>query len=151
MSESRFVRWAGVVGDFGSPFFREERQRDVWNEASAVGLQVVVWLGLVAGTAALWIGGRAAFPYGVLLVSVVGVGGHVTVRYAEHRGVKVLSRDWLSRGRLALVSVIFLAYFGGLLRAGWDTSSRSESGCPSGCPSGWWPGWWPASWRSGGS
>src|SRR5690242_18627048 len=38
VNESRFVRWAGVVGDLGSPFLAEERQRDVWNEASAVGL-----------------------------------------------------------------------------------------------------------------
>src|SRR3954447_16974710 len=33
MSESRFMRWAAVVADFGSPVYREERQRDVWNEA----------------------------------------------------------------------------------------------------------------------
>ena len=31
-----FVTAAGIVGDLGSPFYREERRRDVWNEASAV-------------------------------------------------------------------------------------------------------------------
>lgn len=34
---SWFVRAAAVVGDLDSPFSAEERDRDVWNEASAVG------------------------------------------------------------------------------------------------------------------
>jgi hypothetical protein len=49
-----FVRAAGMVGDLGSPYYREERQRDVWNEAAAVGLQVVLWLGLGAAAAMVW-------------------------------------------------------------------------------------------------
>ena len=52
MNESRFLRWARVVADFGSPFYREERQRDVWNEASALGFQAGVWLTLLAATVA---------------------------------------------------------------------------------------------------
>jgi hypothetical protein len=43
--DSVFVRLAAGVGDLGNPFYREERQRDVWNEASAVGMQLTLWAG----------------------------------------------------------------------------------------------------------
>jgi hypothetical protein len=33
-----FVRATGMVGDLGDPFYREERERDVWNEASGSGV-----------------------------------------------------------------------------------------------------------------
>ena len=35
-SPSWFIRTAAVIGDLSNPFYGEERQRDVWNEASAV-------------------------------------------------------------------------------------------------------------------
>ena len=38
-----FVRAARFVGDLGNPFYEEERQRDVWNEACAFGLQLLLW------------------------------------------------------------------------------------------------------------
>jgi hypothetical protein len=34
--ESLFLRAAGAIGDLGNAFYREARQRDVWNEASAL-------------------------------------------------------------------------------------------------------------------
>ena len=46
MSQTRpdpFVRVAQFIGDFGNPFYDEERQRDVWNEACAFGLQLLLW------------------------------------------------------------------------------------------------------------
>lgn len=52
-----FVRAAAAVGDLGNPFYREERRRDVWNEASAVGFQLMLWLGLAAAAAMIWIAG----------------------------------------------------------------------------------------------
>ena len=55
-----FVKVAGVVGDLGNPFYREERHRDVWNESSAVGLQLVLWAGLGAAVAMVWLGGAGA-------------------------------------------------------------------------------------------
>ncbi len=61
MSSTRpglIVRVAHVVGDFG-PFYAEERQRDVWNEVSAFGLQLVLWSTLGVGTAT---GGWSARP-----------------------------------------------------------------------------------------
>jgi hypothetical protein len=41
-SHNWFVRVAAVIGDLSNPFYGEERQRDVWNEASAVALQVLI-------------------------------------------------------------------------------------------------------------
>ncbi len=32
---SLFVRAAAAVGDLGNPFYDEERQREVWNEAAS--------------------------------------------------------------------------------------------------------------------
>ena len=120
MSDSRFRRWAAMVGDFGSPFFAEERQRDVWNEASAVGLQVVLWAGLIVSAGAFWIGGPAGLPYGLALMAVVSAGALVTVLYAEHRVIRTLSWQWVSGRRLAVVTLVFLVYLGGLVRAVWE-------------------------------
>ena len=57
-----FLRTAERIGDLGSPFYREERQRDVWNEASAVGFQVLLWLLPLAAVASVWMGGAGAVP-----------------------------------------------------------------------------------------
>lgn len=58
-----FMRVASAIGDLGSPFYDEERQRDVWNEASAVGFQAMLWSSLVAANVMIWVGGAAASPY----------------------------------------------------------------------------------------
>ena len=82
-SDGWFVRAAGMVGDLGNPFYREERQRDVWNEASAVGLQLVLWLGLAAVAAMVWLGGAPALPYALAVLVVLGAASWVSVLYAH--------------------------------------------------------------------
>jgi hypothetical protein len=99
------VRAAGVVGDLGSPFYAEERQRDVWNEASAVGLQLVLFLGAAAATVLVWVGGATALPYAVGLLCLVGVPSLVTVAYAHALGVRVEDAQLL---RLRLVPMVGL-------------------------------------------
>ncbi len=84
-----FVRAAGAIGDLGSPFYREERQRDVWNEASAVGLQVTLWLSLAAATGMVWLGGATGLPYAFAVFGVVGVASWMTLLYAGALGVTV--------------------------------------------------------------
>lgn len=54
ISQDPLVRAGHFVGDFGSPFYGEERQRDVWNEAQAFGLQLAVWATLTAATITVW-------------------------------------------------------------------------------------------------
>jgi hypothetical protein len=70
------VRIAQFVGDFGNPFYEEERQRDVWNEACAFGLQLAIWLVLGASTVVVWTVGAASVPYvqGALGLLAVGAG-----------------------------------------------------------------------------
>jgi len=52
-----FGRAARVVGDLDHPFYAEERRREVWNEAPAVGLQTLLWGALGLACAMAWIGG----------------------------------------------------------------------------------------------
>ena len=95
-----FVAAAGMIGDLGSPFYREERQRDVWNEASAVGLQAVLLLGLAAATGMVWLGGAPALPYAATVLAVAGVGSWLALLYAWALGVTVHDPAGLLRLRL---------------------------------------------------
>ncbi len=45
-----FMKAARTIGDLDDEFYHDERQRDVWNEASAVGFQLAQWAAL-AGAA----------------------------------------------------------------------------------------------------
>ncbi len=95
-----FLRAAGAIGDLGNPFYREERQRDVWNEASAVGFQATLMLSLAAATAMVWIGGASGLPHAAALFGVVGVASWLTMLYAWALGVTIDDADLL---RLRLV------------------------------------------------
>jgi hypothetical protein len=111
-----FVTAAGVIGDLGSPFYREERQRDVWNEASAVGLQAVLLLGLVASTGMVWFGGAPALPYAAVVLSVVGVAAWLTILYAAALGVTIDDRAGLMRLRLVPYAVLLVLFLVGAAR-----------------------------------
>ena len=111
------MRSAAFIGDFANPFYREERQRDVWNEASAVGLQLMIWLNLVAATVMVWVGGRDALPYTLTLVGLLGVGSWVTVLYAARLGVRVDQPQRLKRGRLVPYVLLVVVLLVGMVRA----------------------------------
>ena len=115
---SWFVRAAGVVGDLDSPFYREERQRDVWNEASAVGFQAVLLLALVAVTGMVWLVGAPALPYAATVLGVVGVAAWVTVLYAWALGVTVDDPAGLLRLRLVPYAVLLVLFLVGAARVG---------------------------------
>ena len=115
-----FLAAAGVVGDLGHPFYGEERQRDVWNEACAVGLQVVLWLGLAAATAMVWLGGATAVPYMVTLLVVVAAGGWMTVLYAHRLGIRLDDTGGVLRLRLVPYAVLLMALLVGVLRVAPD-------------------------------
>jgi protein-S-isoprenylcysteine O-methyltransferase Ste14 len=116
-SHNWFVRAAAAIGDLSNPFFAEERQRDVWNEASAVALQVLLWLNLVAATAAVWFVGADALPYVYALLAMIGIAGWIAILYSWNLGVHVEERKWMSRRRLVPVLVLALLLLGGMLRA----------------------------------
>ena len=117
-SDNWFVRAAATIGDLGNPFYAEERQRDVWNEASAVALQVLIWLHLLAATAMVWIVGADAMPYVYAVIVTIGLAGWVAFLYSASLGVHVETRTQTSWRRVVplLVVVAFLA--AGLVRAG---------------------------------
>jgi hypothetical protein len=79
-----FVKAAATIGDLDNPFYRKERQRVVWNEASAVGLQLMLWLGLGTAAAMVWLDGTPALPYAFAVFVVLGPGGSLN-RYAPAR------------------------------------------------------------------
>jgi hypothetical protein len=112
-----FEAVAGLIGDLGHPFYEEERQRDVWNEASAVGLQLTLWLGFAVATAMVWLGGAPALPYAATVVVVLGVAGGVTVLYASRLGVRLDDPRGILRLRLIPYAGLLLAYFVGVMRA----------------------------------
>ena len=114
--ENWFVRAAAVVGDLSNPFYREERQRDVWNEASAVGLQVVLWLSLAAATAMVWLGAAPALPYATTVLAVVGVAVAVTGLYAHRLGVRIDDPRGLLRLRMLPYVGLVVAFFVGVVR-----------------------------------
>ncbi|MCU1669529.1 MAG: hypothetical protein JWP40_2456 [Blastococcus sp.] len=135
-SHNWFVRAAAVIGDLSNPFYAEERQRDVWNEASAVALQVLIWLQLLAATAAVWIAGATAVPYVSALIGMAGVAGWVAVLYSWSQGVAVQKcprTSWRRMGPLLGVVGLLAA---GLVRAelahasvdGWSTVSGVATG-----------------------
>jgi hypothetical protein len=115
--EDWFLRAAARVGDLTSPFYREERQRDVWNEASAVGLQLTLWLGLAAATAMVWIGGEESLPYAVTVVGLVGAVSWVVVGYAHRLGVQVEVPARSVAARLLPCLLLFAAFGAGVVRA----------------------------------
>jgi hypothetical protein len=114
--EGWFVAAAGVVGDLGHPRYDEERQRDVWNEASAIGLQLLLWLSLAAATAMVWLGGATALPYAVTVLSVLGAAAGVTTLYARRLGVCIDDVGGVLRLRLVPYGVLLVALLAGMVR-----------------------------------
>lgn len=112
-----FVKAAGMVGDLGSPFYREERLGDVWNEASAVGLQLVMWLGLGAVAAMVWLGGAPALPYAAAVLVILGAACWVSVLYAHKLGVRVDDVGRVLRLRLVPYGVLIVLILFGAVRA----------------------------------
>lgn len=112
-----FVVAAAKVGDLTSPFYEEERHRDVWNEASAVGLQLTLWLGTALATAMLWIGGAAALPYGLALVVLVNLVAGFTLLYASRLGVQVDETTSFSSRRMIPYYGLLVLLVAGAIRA----------------------------------
>lgn len=117
LGDGWFVRAAGVVGDLNNPFYREERQRDVWNEASAVGYQLVLWLGMAAAAAMVWSGGATALPYAVVLYGVVGVSAGVTMAYSRALGVSGTEGFRMLQVRMPVYALLLAAFVVGAARA----------------------------------
>ena len=113
------VRLLSGVGDLGSPFYAEERQRDVWNEASAVGLQTALWLGLASAAAMAWFGGPAGLLYGLVVLGVFAVSSWAALLHARAQGIDPLESQGLRTTRWRMMPFLFLllAFVAGALRS----------------------------------
>lgn len=114
-----FMRAAAWIGDLGNPFYDEERNRDVWNEASAVGFQLFGWLSLAAAAISVWVVGADAVPYAIAIFYIVGAVGLVTIAYAWRLGIRIDSRERMHRVRMVpLVALLLVLLTGILVRTG---------------------------------
>jgi hypothetical protein len=120
---SRFVRAARWVGDFGNPFYEEERHRDVWNEASAFGFQLFLFLAFLFATVCIWTVGDAALPYVQVGMVLTGAISWATLMYAQRLGVDVMRPQRLNRARMVPIGVLVLLLGAGMVRASADGSS----------------------------
>lgn len=111
-----FMRVAAQIGDLSSPFYDEERQRDVWNEASAVGLQVAVWLSLVTASVLVWAGGTEQVPLAIGICALAVVPALVTESYARRLGVRVDPGE-TNRARLLVLAMLVTIFSLGMARA----------------------------------
>lgn len=84
-----FDRATRRIGDLDNPLYAEERQRDVWNESSAVGFQLLLW-GLLVAAAALSVvtGTAAAVPVSIML-GLAALAMVVAVAHAARRSVEI--------------------------------------------------------------
>lgn len=112
-----FMRSAAAVGDLANPFYAEERQRDVWNEASAVGFQVMLWLGLIAANVMIWLGQGTALPYAFGVFLLLGVASWIVWGYACRLGVEADATVRLWRWPMVPFGALMLLFLLGIARA----------------------------------
>ena len=123
---SWFIRVASAVADFGSPFYAEERQRDVWNQASAFGFQTFVWSSLVLSSAMLWIVGGPAVGFALALLLMTGLVSALVIAYAHRLGIDPKDPSRMRRPRTVVVAMLVLVLTGGLVRADESASMPSR-------------------------
>lgn len=123
MSQTRpdaFVRAAQFVGDFGNPFYDEERQRDVWNEACAFGFQLLLWLVLAVAAVVVWVAGKPAVPYAEGALILLGTVSLLTIAYAHRLGVRITDPGRALRLRLLPYVGLLAVLLAGMGRASND-------------------------------
>lgn len=121
--QTPLMRAARFVGDFGNPFYEEERHRDVWNEASAFGFQLALFTALLFATVSIWVIGRPALPYVAAGLGLTGAISWLTVLYAQQLGVNVLQPQRLQLRRIIPIALLIVVLVVGILLAVSDATS----------------------------
>jgi|GEM_PF-431975 len=116
-NDGPFMRATAALADLDSPFYAEERERDVWNEASAVGFQFFLWTIPGLASVALWLVGRAALPYVTGALALWFAGAILTLGYAARLGVDPTRRGPLRGRRAVIFGMLMVVLSGGLYRA----------------------------------
>lgn len=109
-----FLKAARVVADLDDDFYHDERQRDVWNEASAVGFQLFQWCALVVGAVLPWVAGRGGAYVAIGVLATWFTLSMVTLAYARARDVDVYATVKALRPRMIFAFVLYLAGIAGI-------------------------------------
>jgi uncharacterized 2Fe-2S/4Fe-4S cluster protein (DUF4445 family) len=109
-----FLKAARVVADLDDDFYHDERQRDVWNEASAVGFQLFQWCALAVGAILPWVAGRAGAHIAIGVLATWFVLSMVTIAYARAQDVDVYATAKTLRPRTVFAVVLYLAGVAGI-------------------------------------
>ncbi|MDI9903887.1 hypothetical protein QM716_28890 [Rhodococcus sp. IEGM 1409] len=110
---STIMKAMRFVGDLDDDFYKDERQRDVWNEASAVGFQFAYWITLIAAAVLPWVAGRTGAWISLGLVIGWFICSMVVLRYAQAHDVDVYtSMKGLQPRSLVAGSVYLIALIG---------------------------------------
>ncbi|MDV8021695.1 hypothetical protein [Rhodococcus sp. IEGM 1330] len=124
---SAFVRAARFVGDLDDDFYADELQRDTWNEASAVGFQSLLWIGLASAAILPYAAGVTGAWIAIGIIVALIVVAYVVIGYARARGIDMYTVQELRRPRLAIALALYLLGAGGalvrLLAQGSDASA----------------------------
>ncbi|MCJ0891240.1 hypothetical protein [Rhodococcus sp. ARC_M5] len=112
---SAFVRAARFVGDLDDDFYADELQRDIWNEASAVGFQSLLWIGLISGAILPYAAGVTGAWIAIGIIVALIVVAYVVIGFARARGIDMYTVQKLWRPRTAIAGVLYLLGFGGAL------------------------------------
>lgn len=125
---STFTKALRYVGDLDDEFYDDERQRDVWNEASAIGFQLFMWAAMIAAAILPWVAGRTGGWIGLGLLIATTAISVVTLGYSASRGVNLYTASKLGRARGIVVGVVLaVGYFGALIRLQPDVYSEVGS------------------------
>ena len=105
---SAFVKAARFVGDLDDEFYADELQRDIWNEASAVGFQSMLWIGLIVGAILPFAAGVTGAWVALGIYVVLTVVAFVVLGYARARGIDMYTAQELRRVRMGLAAVLLV-------------------------------------------
>lgn len=112
---SAFIKTMRFVGDLDDEFYDDERQRDVWNEASAIGFQLFSWAAMIAAAVLAWTVGRTGAWIALgLLVALTSV-TTLTIVYSWARGVNLYTASKIGRVRGFVVALVILVGYIGVL------------------------------------
>ncbi|MBY4129562.1 DUF2029 domain-containing protein [Rhodococcus fascians] len=125
---SAFTKTMRFVGDLDDEFYDDERQRDVWNEASAVGFQMFYWAAIIGAAILAWVGNTTGvwIALGILLVATLI--SYATLGYSAARGVNMYTAAKIGRVRgVVLGALVVVGCFGVLVRLQPDLYARASS------------------------
>ena len=83
---SAFTRTTRFVGDLDDEFYDDERQRDVWNEASAVGFQMFYWAAILGAAILAWTANTTGVWIALGILVVATFVSYATLGYSAARG-----------------------------------------------------------------